>query len=249
MSQHSSLAVLADIHGNALALEAVIDDARLRGLTEFINLGDTFFGPLDPAETWKILKKFKMITILGNQDRILLEGGKKWDNNSSFKATMEALGSDGMAWIASLPPTTILDNDVFLCHGTPRSDLAYLLEDISTGLPAMRSNVDISEDIFPEANECSLVLAGHSHHPGLVNCKDVTVVNPGSVGLPAYDDDTPPHIMASGSPHAKYAVLTPTEAGWETDFVSVEYDWQAASDMARRNGRDDWAQWLLTGMA
>lgn len=248
MTQFAPLAVLADIHGNEPALNAVLRDAGQRGLTRFVNLGDIFYGPLDPGGTWNILKDMEMVSILGNQDRILLEGGPDWEHVPAFQAAMQGLGEEGMAWLRSLPASTILDGDILLCHGTPKSDMTYLLEDISTGLPGVRDCADIENDIFPEASGCSLVLAGHSHHPGLSNCGGLTLVNPGSVGLPAYDDDSPPHIMASGSPHAKYAILTRSESGWEAEFVSVEYDWQAASDMARTNGRKDWAEWLLTGM-
>ncbi len=249
MNPNSQIAVLADIHGNALALDVVIKDATQRGLTRFANLGDTFYGPLDPAGTWAILKDFDMPTILGNQDRILLEGGNQWKGIPAYQAAIHALGDKGMAWLRALPAITKMDDDILLCHGTPKDDMIYLLEDITTGLPGMRDGLNIREDLFPEANDCSLVLTGHSHHPGQAYCGNVTIVNPGSVGLPAYDDDEPPHIMASGSPHAKYAIMTRTDSGWEADFISVQYDWQSASDMARANGRDDWAEWLLTGMA
>lgn len=249
MSTQSPIAVLADIHGNSLALRAVLDDARQRGITRFVNLGDTFYGPLDPGGTWRILRELDMPTILGNQDRILLEGGAGVEKIPAFQAVITALGDQGMHWLKALPATMVVDKDVLLCHGTPKDDMAYLLEDIATGLPALRDCQDMEADILPEAAGCSLILAGHSHHPGLVNCGERDLVNPGSVGLPAYDDDSPPHIMASGSPHAKYCIMKRTPSGWDADFLSVEYDWQAASDMARNNGREDWAEWLLTGMA
>ncbi len=243
------LVVLADIHGNALALQAVLADAARRGLTRFVNLGDTFYGPLDPLSVWNILKDMDIPSILGNQDRVLIEGGPEWESLPAYRTAVEALGDDGMNWLRSLPATRELDKEILLCHGTPSNDCAYLLEDVSTGLPAMRSCSDIESDLFPVAYGCSLVLAGHSHHQGLVRCNGTTVVNPGSVGLPAYDDDTPPHIMASGSPHAKYAVISHSDDTWEVEFVSVEYDWESASRMAADNGREDWAQWLATGMA
>lgn len=247
MSNHS-IAILSDIHGNSLALEAVLDHANDAGITRFVNLGDTFYGPLDPAGTWRILRDMAMPTVLGNQDRILLEEGKAWEDNPAFQAALSALGKEGLAWVRDLPVSLKLD-DILLCHGTPQDDMKYLLEDISTGLPAVRDCASIEADIFPAAAACSLVLAGHSHHPGLVNCGDVTLVNPGSVGLPAYDDDAPPHVMASGSPHAKYAVASRLESGWSVEFCSVEYDWAAAAAMARENGRDDWGEWLMGGFA
>jgi hypothetical protein len=76
------------------------------------------------------------------------------------------------------------------------------------------------------------------------------IVNPGSVGLPAYADDKPfEHVMESGSPHARYAVMTASPEGWVVEQRAIPYDWRVAADMARSNGRDDWAQWLLTGEA
>jgi predicted phosphodiesterase len=243
MSDSNHWAVLADIHGNSLALAAVLDHARKRGLTRFVNLGDTFYGPLDPAGTWAILRDLDMPAVLGNQDRILLEATPQ---TASVRA---AIGPDGLAWLAGLPGTLRPEEDVLLCHGTPRDDATYLLEDVTTGLPAPRAETAILDDLLPEAANCSLVLAGHSHHAGLAMAGGITVVNPGSVGLPAYDDDDPPHIMASGSPRAAYAVLTRAPGGWEADFIEVEYDWESAANLARRNGREDWARWLATGMA
>lgn len=249
MPDTQKLAVLADIHGNALALEAVLADVKERGLNRMVNLGDTFYGPLDPGSTWSILRDLDIPTVLGNQDRILLEGGPHWENVPAFQAAHKALSPDGLNWLASLDATMIVEGKILLCHGTPSDDTAYLLEDVTTGLPAMRDREAILSDILPFSNNCTLVLTGHSHHAGLVNCADITVVNPGSVGLPAYDDDTPPHLMSSGSPHARYAILSPTDTGWETEFVSVEYDWERAAQMAETNKRTDWAQWLRSGMA
>ena len=249
MTQTDSLAVLADIHGNAAALRAVLDHARQRGVTRFVNLGDTFYGPLDPAGTWAILKQTPMHAILGNQDRILLEPAPPRDMAPAIERTLDRIGTDGLAWLESLPATLWPEPDVLLCHGTPKNDTAYLLEDVSTGLPGLRPCPDILADLPAKADGCTLVLAGHSHHAGLVRCGSVTLVNPGSVGLPAYTDDDPPHVMASGSPHARYAIVARSGGEWETDLLTVEYDWAAAAETARENGREDWARWLSTGMA
>jgi hypothetical protein len=76
------------------------------------------------------------------------------------------------------------------------------------------------------------------------------VVNPGSVGLPAYSDDSPhPHVMESGSPHARYAIIESVNEDWAVERMTIPYDWRAAADAARTNGRDDWAEWLMTGEA
>ena len=95
-------------------------------------------------------------------------------------------------------------------------------------------------------------LCGHSHLPRTVELPDGRlIINPGSVGLPAYSDTVAvlPHAMETGSPHARYAVIERADAGWRVEHVAVPYDWEAASLAAASNGRTDWAEWLRTGRA
>jgi len=75
------------------------------------------------------------------------------------------------------------------------------------------------------------------------------VVNPGSVGLPAFDDDAPVHHkIESGTPHARYAILLRDETGeWDVEPRRVSYDWDTAGDMAEQQGRPDWARAIRTG--
>jgi predicted phosphodiesterase len=61
-------AVLADIHGNALALEAVLKDMDQLGLSTAVNLGDFFSGPLDAAKTASLLMDRDFLSIRGNHD-------------------------------------------------------------------------------------------------------------------------------------------------------------------------------------
>ena len=243
-----NMAVLADIHGNAAALDAVLEDARILGADRFVNLGDSFYGPLDPAATWRTLRALEAPSVMGNQDRILLEDSADWRDVPAWNAARDALGPDGLAWVAALPATLTLD-DVLLCHGTPADDLAYLLEDVASGRPKLRGCRDALARALPQAAGCSLVLAGHSHLQGSVSCDGLTLVNPGSVGLPAYNDDDPPHAMSGGSPHARYAMVRRTPEGWDVEFRAVDYDWEAAARLAMANGRPDWARWLASGVA
>ena len=76
----------------------------------------------------------------------------------------------------------------------------------------------------------------------------VLIVNPGSVGLPAYAGDHPnPHAIENGAPHARYAMLEKTRQGWQVDLRAVPYDHLAQAAVASRQGRDDWAHALATG--
>jgi predicted phosphodiesterase len=53
--------VIADIHGNAWALEAVISDAHRRGVSEFVNLGDGLYGPRAPRKTFELLMQINLV--------------------------------------------------------------------------------------------------------------------------------------------------------------------------------------------
>ncbi|GAC1396953.1 MAG: hypothetical protein NVSMB49_01950 [Ktedonobacteraceae bacterium] len=75
-------------------------------------------------------------------------------------------------------------------------------------------------------------------------------MNPGSVGLPAYTMETPvPYAMESGSPHARYALLSKKLHSCQVELVHIPYDWKYAAHVAQSNQRSDWAEWLTTGRA
>src|SRR6266545_2589430 len=63
------IAVLADIHGNISALEAVLADIRGRSADLIVNLGDCVSGPLWPRETFERLEQLGAPTVRGNHDR------------------------------------------------------------------------------------------------------------------------------------------------------------------------------------
>jgi diadenosine tetraphosphatase ApaH/serine/threonine PP2A family protein phosphatase len=97
----------------------------------------------------------------------------------------------------------------------------------------------------------AMILCGHSHTPRILQLPNgCLVVNPGSVGLPAYSDDLPViHKMENGSPHARYTVISQTATGWTVEQIAVPYEWNKAARQARRLGQDEWAAWLETGRA
>ena len=69
MKMSEKIAVMADIHGNTWALDAVLADIKHREITQIVNLGDCVYGSLDPAGTLERLMGANMISIAGNQDR------------------------------------------------------------------------------------------------------------------------------------------------------------------------------------
>ncbi|HVJ01502.1 MAG TPA: metallophosphoesterase family protein [Sphingomonas sp.] len=234
-------AILSDIHGNLLALQAVVADAEARGCTRFLNLGDILSGPLWPAETADFLMARGWPTIAGNHERqVLTQAPERMNASDAF--THARLSEAQLAWMAALPSTLAFE-DVFLCHGTPAGDVEPFLETIEPAGLRRATPAEVAERLGDRPEP--LTLCGHSHLPGQTLLADGrTVANPGSVGLQAYDDDRPfPYIVETGDPQARYAIL---EAG-TLSFHTVAYDYPAAAAKAAREGRADWAHALATG--
>jgi len=242
-------AALADIHGNVWALEAVLDHARRRGVTRFVNLGDVLYGPLQPQETFlRLQSETVLATVAGNEDRVIVDASaRERDRNRTLRLVVEALGTEAVDWLRQLPGTAELGGDVLLCHGSPGDDTVYLLEEVSSGLPVVRSDEEVRCRLGGATHP--LVLCGHSHLPRQVRlASGQLIVNPGSVGLPAYEDDAPVvHRMETSSPHASYAILERSPAGWDVELHRVSYDWEQAAQCARSHEHEDWARALLTG--
>ena len=245
-------AVLADIHGNHLALEAVLADAASAGITQYVNLGDHLQGPLDPVGTAERLIALDIPSIRGNCDRLLFEQGTIAPPAGTLAANRAALTPEQKAWLAAMPQTLTFD-DVLLCHGTPWADDVYLLEEVTPQGARLKHTDEIAPILggMQDGIQARLILCGHSHLSRTVQMPDGRLlVNPGSVGLPAYTDDSPyPHAMEAGSPHARYAIVSRSGASWQVEHRAVVYDWDTAAGVAAQNGRSDWAAWLRSGRA
>lgn len=246
------IAVISDIHANILALQAAFADMKTFGVDRILNLGDIVYGPLWPKETYDFLKTERAITIRGNQDREIYEamGSKQLEENPVLRHTVEDLGIEGIEWLRVLPET-VLEGEVLCCHGAPGNDLVYLLENVESGEACLRDD----SEIIALLNGCDapVILCGHSHLARSVRLSTgQLVVNPGSVGLPAYFDDLPvKHRIQMGSPDAAYAILEKNEADWKVGLRRMPYDHAAAARRAREFGRAGkvWAKWLETGRA
>ena len=236
-------AVVSDIHGNLPAIEAVVADAEGRGCRIFVNLGDALSGPLWPAETADYLIARDWPTITGNHERQLLTLGLAVMNQSD-RFTIARLSSYHLRWLANLPSSRIIEDGVLLCHGSPASDIVYLLHDLSMdGVLSDASGEAVNERLG--GHNQNLIFCGHTHLPRLLSLPGGRrVCNPGSVGLPAYDDDHPVyHRVESGTTNASYAVVN----GEQISLVSVPYDNERAAAKAQSEGRGDWAHALRTG--
>lgn len=241
------IAVIADIHGNADALDAVLADIAVNGQADLtVCLGDHFSGPLDAAGTAERLVGSGIVCIAGNHDRYLLTTTLETMGRSD-EVAFRQLTPAVLEWLRSLPPTLTLPEDVFLCHGTPGSDETYWLETVTPdGRMALSDRVDV--EARARGVTAGLMLCAHSHVARAVRLGDGRMVlNPGSVGCPGYLDDAPEHAMQAGLVDASYAVVERTAAGWRPTFHLVPYDATRMVAMAKAEAREDWAMALSTG--
>jgi predicted phosphodiesterase len=240
------IAVVSDIHGNLAALQAVSHDILHRGVDQIINLGDSVSGPLLPLQTARYLMASGWLHLAGNHERqVLTQGPGQW---SAADAHAHAqLGSDELAWMASLQPHLAWREDVYLCHASPRTDLEYLLDTVEPGIVRLASAVEVQERLAGVT--AALVLCGHSHHPRIVRtASGQLIVNPGSVGLPAYDDVHPHwHVIENGAPDARYAIVERQQGVWQAQLLAVPYDHESMARLADQRSQPDWAHALRTG--
>ena len=240
------IAVVSDIHGNLPALQAVVRDFQRRGVDAVFNLGDSLSGPLLPLQTAQFLMAQGWLHLAGNHERqVLTQVPGQWSAADAYAHAQ--LGEREFAWMASLVPSLAYDEQIFLCHATPASDLEYFLETVEPEGVRIASSQEVQLRLAGVA--AGLVLCGHTHRPRVLrSAAGQLLVNPGSVGLPAFDDERPyPHLIENGSPDARYAIVERIDGAWLASLIAVPYGHEAMVRLALRNGQPDWAHALRTG--
>ena len=230
------IAVISDVHGNRLALEAVEADIAMVGVDATINLGDLFAGPLDPVGTADLLIERNYPTVIGNHDRYMAEGLPQ-SKQPVDKYVTERLKPVHLEYLRSLPATRDIEGEVFLCHGTPQSDEEPWLDAWWNGRTVTMPG---EEEVTRRAAgvDFPVLLCGHTHVSRIVRLRDGRlIVNPGSVGLQ----------FNYGAPDARYAVLERHGGKWAASIRGVPYDFEAAAQQAIANGFPHWADVMRTG--
>lgn len=242
------IAVLSDIHSNVFALDAVIKDLKKHSVDLKTNLGDILYGPVAPKATFELLMEHDFITISGNQDRQIYEStDKEIASNPTMQFILNDLGSKPLEWMKSLPFDKQVNEEIYFCHGTPKNDLVYLLEDVSKGYALLRSDQEIIDLLAGQKSK--LICCGHTHTPRSVNLSSgQLIVNPGSVGLQAYTNEEPVvHSMENFNHHASYSIVEKVNSEWVVQNIKVPYDYQQAVNESKKRNRSDWVHFLSTG--
>lgn len=216
--------LLADIHSNFVALQAVLHETRNETFDRIIFSGDLVDYGLDPEPCVEWCFESRAVAVRGNHDhavaqRIRAKGG------SGFRALAAAtrpahwslMSPKCLKYLGRLPVTQFErtpEGTFFVIHGTPRDPLdEYLMADPS----GWSSRLD--------GIEADFVIVGHTHVQFDIDADGTRVINPGSVGQPR-----------DGVPGAAYAVLEDDVV----DFRRASYDVDLAVDAVRKVASEQW---------
>ncbi len=202
------LALVSDIHGNLLALQAVLDDLDGEGVDGVVCLGDVAATGPRPHEVVAALRTLAWPVVLGNADAWLLDPREPVeDADDDFLCRVRELDrwcathldAGDRAYLRGLPRVLRLElgrAGALLCfHGSPRS-----FNELLTA-----TTPDDALDAALHGTTEPLLAGGHTHQPLLRRHRDRLLINPGSVGVPyeRIDDGR----LTRTPPWAEYALL------------------------------------------
>jgi protein phosphatase len=199
------LAILSDIHGNLTAFEAVLAELEREEINRIVCLGDVAVMGSQPARVIDRLNELRIPVVMGNTDAWLLE--PTFDENANpliagpERWCSEQIGVHQLEFIRGFVATLEIpvgDLSVLCAHGSPRS-----YDD------KMYSTTPREELLEMFTNKAPIMISGHTHQQMLRRLDEITLINPGSVGL-AYSSASGGGTLAR---YAEYAVLD-LAAGW-----------------------------------
>jgi predicted phosphodiesterase len=173
------IAALADVHGNAPALEAVLADVERASPDLVVFCGDLTWGPL-PEETLALVRSLDALFVRGNAERELLTLFDELPAEASERQRflVERHDAAARAFVAAFREHVVVDVDGLgptrFCHGSPRSDEELVTE----ATPEERARE------FLAGVEERVVVTAHTHVSYERRVEGTLLLNPGSVGLP-----------------------------------------------------------------
>lgn len=241
------IAVISDIHANAVALTAVLDAIRSESIDRIICLGDVVSDGPQPVETLSLIRRNECLVIMGNADAQVLgiepglEGADAEVFNDAACWSASLFGPDEKAFLESFAPRLMLEVEgkaLSFFHGSPKSfnDEIYP----TTPDDALRA--------FLSDHPAALHVGGHTHMQMIRRIDQSVFVNAGSVGM-AYDRTRgAPGTIKLGA-WAEFAVLTVSASALDISLRRVAFDAEAMIDAIKASGmpHSDW--WLAAWKA
>ena len=213
VSPLTRVAVISDVHGNALALKAVLADLERDEPDLIVVGGDLTWGPL-PEETFELARSMNARFVRGNADRAVLENVSETAREQWMQAHHSA---EMRELLAGFEEQIVVEVDglgpLRFCHGSPRSDE----ECVTPETPEAR----VRE--FREGVAEQVLVTAHVHIQFDREVAGIRSVNAGSVGLP-YE----------GRPGAYWAILGP-----EIEMRRTEYDLDETIELYRASGQPE----------
>jgi len=243
-------ALLADIHANLPALEAVLADLDAReDIDAVYHLGDLVGYAPWPNEVVALLRQRAIPGVAGNYDSTTATAhehcGCRYEDpaqealsHESYAWTRAHASPETKAWLGGLPFRIDLrplgghaaGPRLFLVHGNPVLNTVYWTEDRSDDFCRKMAG-------HLGANVADAIAFGHTHRPWHRDVDGIHFVNAGSVGRPK-----------DGDWRAAYAILEIGEGDPRAEFVRVEYDLDRAMAGIQESGLpDEFADYLESG--
>jgi predicted phosphodiesterase len=226
-------ALISDIHGNAIAFEAVLADLERAPVDQVVCLGDAVQGGCQPAETVALLGQLGCPVVLGNADAFVLDAAAGEEEPTERlldvrEWTRAQLDEQGLSYLETFQPTLTVPlgdgRELFAFHGSPAS-----YDDVI--LP----HFDESEfRRLLGAPRADFMAGGHVHLQWLRRYGDSVFVNPGSVGL-SYDHAQPDDDFRLDA-FAAYARIEVAEYRPEIAFRRVPFDRDAVLSAVAASG-------------
>ena len=235
-------AIISDIHGNLHSLELVLADIQKAAVDQIICLGDlASLGP-KPGEVIARIRELRIPTIMGNHDNYLLnlqltENHHPW-LRAMEKWAAEKLSKDDLDFLRSFPSRLSfpLDQDTtMLCfHGSLRSNEEFLYPTVTP---------ETLDEIF-RGQDAKALVGGHTHVQMVRQHEHMTLLNPGSVGMPFEFPTRGPEPRALL--RAEYAVVDMTDGRLTFDLFQLPIDFELFSATAIASGMPEVDLWLST---
>lgn len=235
------LALISDIHGNYVALEAVLTAISTQHITQVLCLGDVASTGPQPCEVVKRLREIGCPVVMGNMDAWLLQPEPKeqpdlrrqrWQEMDLWCASQ--LSSADRAYLHSFQPGIEypLGEKTLVCyHGSPRSYSERILpttpeEELEQALAGIRGD---------------LLAGGHTHVQMFRRFKDLLLFNPGSVGLAM--DRVSPACDIRQPTFAEYAIVEYDKTSLQVGLHRISFDLQTFIRAMNASGMPHAAWW------
>lgn len=235
-------AIISDIHGNIHSLELVLADIQKTAVDQIICLGDVAsLGP-KPVEVIARLRELEIPTIMGNHDEYLLnlqltENHHPW-LRAMEKWAAEKLSKDDIDFLRSFPPqlTFPLDDKTnMLCfHGSLRSHEEFLYPTVTP---------ETLDEIF-SGQDARMLVGGHTHVQMIRQHGHMTLLNPGSVGMPFEFPTRGPEPRALL--RTEYAIVDMTDGKLTFDLYQLPINFELFTATAIASGMPEVDLWLST---